>query len=574
MIQEPMVPGETNTVSLLFAVCLTFFIFATAAQVRAGTPPASIGGVSPEEAMRLGENMYNKGILPSGELMQAVVKGDILVGADKFTCASCHLRSGFGVAEGRLKSPPIDGPRLYSPAWGSRSFLTGITPGRANEKIFLPAYTDETLARALETGQDPTGRQMDDIMPKYFLNDRDMAIMVYYLKNLSSGPQPGVTEKTLRFATIVGDDVPPADREAMLGPLRNFFNNRSVSTSMDRHTRELQIWRNDDLRRVTLSVWELKGPAETWRRQLEEYYRKDPVFAFVGGMTSGTWEPIHRFCEEHRIPALFPLTDFPVVSESDWYTVYLSKGLYQEGESAARYLDDKRKEKDLSVVQVFRNNAAGAALSGAFEKTWRDLGRKAPVNISLNGNENLTADFWAKLAGKHPHAVLLLWLNAQDISALGPLTRGHAGPDMIFASFSLLGQGMYSLPEKERKFFYLTYPYALPQDSDQFKALLETWAKKGNPDVIAYKMSSLFLVLNSPLSGMRGYVYRDYFLDLVDKMPDMSVGSVSLTRGTAILYPRMSFGQGQRYASKGCYIVQLSKGPKPELVKMSEWVIH
>jgi hypothetical protein len=87
-------------------------------------------------------------------------------------------------------------------------------------------------------------------------------------------------------------------------------------------------------------------------------------------------------------------------------------------------------------------------------------------------------------------------------------------------------------------------------------------------------MSSLFLVLNSPLSGMRGYVYRDYFLDLVDKMPDMSVGSVYLSRGTAILYPRMSFGQGQRYASKGCYIVQLSEGPKPELVKMSEWVIN
>jgi hypothetical protein len=573
MMHEPMTPGKTGRVSLLFAVCLAFFIFAAAAQVRAGTPPASIGGVSPEEAMRLGENMYDKGILPSGEPMKAMVKGDIPVDADKFTCASCHLRSGFGVSEGKLNSPPVDGPRLYSPAWGSRSFLTGIKPGRANEKIFLPPYTDETLARVLETGVAPGGRQLDDIMPKYFLNDRDMAIMVYYLKNLSSGPQPGVTGTTVRFATIVGDDVPPADRQAMLGLLRNFFNNRSISATKDRHTRELQtLTQKVDLRRLELSVWELKGPAGTWRRQLEEYYRKDPVFAFVGGMTSGTWEPIHRFCEDHRIPALFPLTDFPVISESDWYTEYLSKGLYQEGESAARYLDGKRENKDLSVVQVFRNNAAGAALSGAFEKTWTDLGRKAPVNISLNGNEKLNADFWTKLAGKHPHAVFLLWVNSRDFSALGPLAKRR--PDMIFASYSLLGQGMYSLSEKERKFVYITYPYALPQDSEQFKALLETWAKKGNPDIIAYKMSSLFLVLNSPLSGMRGYVYRDYFLDLVDKVPDMSVGSVWLTRGTAILYPRMSFGQGQRYASKGCYIVQVSKGPKPELVKMSEWVIN
>jgi hypothetical protein len=36
----------------------------------------------------------------------------------------------------------------------------------------------------------------------------------------------------------------------------------------------------------------------------------------------------------------------------------------------------------------------------------------------------------------------------------------------------------------------------------------------------------------------------------------------------------MSFGTGQRYASKGCYVVQLSEGPKPELAKRSEWIIY
>jgi hypothetical protein len=40
------------------------------------------------------------------------------------------------------------------------------------------------------------------------------------------------------------------------------------------------------------------------------------------------------------------------------------------------------------------------------------------------------------------------------------------------------------------------------------------------------------------------------------------------------LFERLSFGPGQRYASKGCYIVQLSKGEKPGLIKKSDWVIH
>ena len=39
-------------------------------------------------------------------------------------------------------------------------------------------------------------------------------------------------------------------------------------------------------------------------------------------------------------------------------------------------------------------------------------------------------------------------------------------------------------------------------------------------------------------------------------------------------YERISFGPGQRYASKGCYIVQLSKGDRPELVRKSDWVVH
>jgi hypothetical protein len=40
------------------------------------------------------------------------------------------------------------------------------------------------------------------------------------------------------------------------------------------------------------------------------------------------------------------------------------------------------------------------------------------------------------------------------------------------------------------------------------------------------------------------------------------------------LYERLSFGPGQRYASKGCFIVQLTKGPKPELIRKSDWVAY
>ena len=58
--------------------------------------------------------------------------------------------------------------------------------------------------------------------------------------------------------------------------------------------------------------------------------------------------------------------------------------------------------------------------------------------------------------------------------------------------------------------------------------------------------------------------YRDNLLDVISMFPDQ-------------LYPdyeRLSFGPGQVYASKGCYIVQLTQGANPHLVKKSDWVIH
>jgi hypothetical protein len=43
---------------------------------------------------------------------------------------------------------------------------------------------------------------------------------------------------------------------------------------------------------------------------------------------------------------------------------------------------------------------------------------------------------------------------------------------------------------------------------------------------------------------------------------------------TVLDYERISFGPGQRYVSKGCYIIQLGPGDIPDLLPRSEWVIH
>jgi hypothetical protein len=73
-------------------------------------------------------------------------------------------------------------------------------------------------------------------------------------------------------------------------------------------------------------------------------------------------------------------------------------------------------------------------------------------------------------------------------------------------------------------------------------------------------------MLTEVFMHMKRNYYRDHFLDVFDMMADQTY--------TVLNYPRLSFGPGQRYASKGCYIVQLTEGPNPELMPKSDWVIH
>ncbi len=561
--------------SLLLIVVCACGLVVIPLPVAADDPGPRLKGLSLEDMLRLGEMMYRNGILPSGDPMQAIVKGDVPVDGTMSACSSCHYRSGFGTSEGRVRTPPIDGTRLYAPLSKFKGIpLKNRTGGLKNEDTYRPAYTDETLARVIRTGEDPTGRQIYDVMPIYLLSDRDTEILVAYLKNLSSGLQPGVTDTNLRFATVITEEVTKEDREALLGPLRAFIDHWRISRTMERMTRRdayLQEGTSTGLKKLSLAVWELKGPAETWRKQLEDYYQKEPAFALLGGITTGEWAPIHRFCEDHEIPAVFPITNFPVISDTDWYTLYLSKGLYQEGETTAKYHHSKDDlPKDMSVIQVFRNDRAGLVLSKAFQETWLSLGGTAPENVALDRSDQITEAFWKKLASKRKHVVVLLWLNAMDFTAFESLAKVQNRPAMVFVSSALLGKHLYSMPETVRPLVYITYPYTLPQESQKYKLSIEASLKNKNIPItnpeIAYKMYSLFSTLTGPFAMMRNYIYRDYFLELIESSPDSSA--------TPVIYPRLSFGAGQRYASKGCYIVQLTDGPHPELVKRSEWVIH
>jgi len=537
-----------------------------------------------EDALRIGERMYREGILPSGEPMKAYVMEDIPVEGSMFSCSACHQHSGLGSVEGTVVTWPTNGRELYLPRYRTGAYKVPETKEEQQKQYrpipkyyeiepARPAYTDKSLAKALALGEDPTGRTIDPIMPRYSMNDHDMAILIYYLKHLNDEFSPGVDDTTLHFATVITEGVEQEKADDMLAVLNAYVKARN---SLTRH----QLRRADfgpfytsqkskAYRKVNLQVWKLSGPEETWREQLETYYAKNPVFALVGGIASGSWQKIHEFSENYKLPCIFPITDLPVISEEDWYTLYFSKGYYQEGDSTARYIRDQMKQdallEDVKVVQIFQqNNPRSQAAARGFSTTWTSLMQRDVLQLVIK-EEQLTDEQLQKILDED--AIILAWVD--DTRLFTQIEQAGIRPRILFVSSSLLGQALFTLPEQLRNTLLVTHRQAFEENKQKSRFVVQRWLETNDIPLGHFDIQAKMYFLNWMLPGavkrMQSYFYRDYFIEGFDMMIDQDYAIA--------VYPRLSFGPGQRYVSKGCYIARLKQGEK-KLLPVSDWVIH
>lgn len=560
---------------------------------------------SAAEIERLGKKMYRDGLLPSGEEMQAVIKGDVHVPGPSFSCVSCHLHSGIGSIEGEILTPPTNGAKLYKPYYQ----YNPVTPdpkgppksmmdNPAAAPLYRRAYTDAALAEVIRSGINPEGRKLNPVMPQYLIDDSDMAILIAYLKTLSAEISPGVTDKEIRFATVIAGDVPAAERQEMMAMLNAIIDDHNRKARIKNRYQKFGTTMRPagfNYPAMKLVPWELKGSPAGWRQQLEEHYRREPVFALLGGLSASDWRPVHEFSEQNRIPCLLPVTDLPVISDTDWYTLYFSRGAYQEGEAAARYLGrSETLTAERPVLQIVEDTARARAVAAGFQDAWKDLGRTAPLTVLLAPGEQVSAAAVRRLSGKEQPSAILLWTSDGTASALGELARNEAPRQPVHVSSTLLKHALGQIPDQARPFTYVSSPFRLERGKDLFHTNAGAWMLKRSVPLSGLRVSSRLFSLTKVLlepfqvvkrdfnpAGLgKGLVimeeqfemmlhvrrnyYRDYLFDVIGMMADSD----------SLDYERISFGPGQRYISKGCYIVQLAPGPKAELIRKSDWVIY
>ncbi|MDB5777409.1 MAG: hypothetical protein JWP38_3542 [Herbaspirillum sp.] len=510
------------------------------------------------------QRLYREAILPSG----ATIRGDrgangAVEGVDA-ACVNCHRRSGFGTTEGKFVIPPIAGKYLFRPH-GSRPedidfrYGPGFVPKRE-------PYTDATLARAIRDGVGRDGTPLNALMPRFALDDVAMADLIAYLKNLSSDSTPGVSDDTLHFATIVTPDADPVKRKGMLDVLNQFFHDKNEFIRGG-----LQPMKSGNavmyrvIRKWQLHIWELSGPADTWERQLHALSAAEPVFAVISGLGGTNWAPVHRFCEQEAIPCLLPNVELPVNAEQDFYSIYFSRGVLLESQLMARRLDrDGTAKGARRAIQIFRQGDIGRQAADALETELKTMGWKSESRVL--GKSDAARDLARAVEGAEAGDALILWLRPPDLALL---PSGAAKSRDVFVSGLMAELENAPFPPSWRERVQMTYPFDVPELRKIRMNFPLGWFKVRHIAVVSEQVQSdTYLacrILSESLGDMLDSFVRDYLVEQVETML-----SKRLVNG---YYPRLGLAPGQRFASKGGYIVRFANSDPTQPAIDGTWIV-
>ncbi len=556
---------------------------------------AGVCAAAPPEPATSGQDIFLRGVLPDGTRLQGRREDGTNVTGTAAACATCHRGSGLGAVEGTVWIPPITGPALFG--GGSQEVVVRLDR-RFNTAVSVPhpPYTAAEFGKIITDGVRPDGTRLRGLMPRYELNTNNTAALAAYLQTLGRVPAPGIRGGSVHLATVITPEVTPARRDALKATLLAFVAQRNVSQeaglrkkipAAERRLRTRRPW--------VLDFWELTGGPNEWSAQLAAHQAAQPVFALLSGTTATDWRPVANFCEASAVACWFPTLDtVPSATAAERFTLYFNQGVALD---AAVIAADFTVHEGRDLLVIHDGSPAGLAAAASLQST----------------------------VGSHGHRLQMLDLPHTAVTAVrSALVHQERKDAVVLLGGAGLATMLEALPAPKSR-VYLAYgddptvanllPAAWKAQTvavDRFEQgklreagvkRFREWAHSRALDVVDERLqaeaffAASFLAMT--VTDLLNNLQPDYLIERAqdtlsmreaerlqmevqalmsggggrrpvvplrgDGATQLDLATQNARTGTSI-YPRLSLGPGQHYASQGAFLKELGNGKSRWLV--------
>jgi hypothetical protein len=237
-----------------------------------------------------------------------------------------------------------------------------------------------------------------------------------------------------------------------------------------------------------------------------------------------------------------------------------------EAQALAKFLLEDGGER-MPLTQVWRRDDAGVAAASAFRQAWLAGGGTLLNERELDVAPD--AAFWQQLVRQAPGSTMVLWLRSQDLAQAHTLTEPASPVKSVYLSSNLNPGRQSGLAAQAGGRVRMVYPQDLPAAREARLRAARRWLQSKGIALIDEKLQmNAYLaatVTGLVVSHSMDTYSREYLLERMEHR----VG----TANEPSIYPRLSLGPGQRYASKGSYIVQATGAEDRDLKALSDWIV-
>lgn len=471
--------------------------------------------LSPNESA--GKRLYREGISGSGEpIMARVGAAGMLLPATSLPCANCHGADGLGRPEGGVRPPDLRWSRLTS-SYGQQHIN-----GRA-----YPAYTEGTLARAIQEGRDPGNNRLDPAMPRFVLPMNDQRNLTAYLKRVAEDRDPGLTPDSLHLGTLLPSQGPLSEEGATVAAVLQGSVAR-INEAGGIHGRQLRLTIVDP------------GPDRASAEQaLDQLIEQEQVFALIAPLAPALDSDLAARLERAGIPLIGPLSLLGTAQASRQIFEPLP-GLREQLIALADYAID-----NLRVLQ------------GPTLITYPDEPSQRLAAQSLG--QYLQDHAWQKVSLKaYDSAQDELPLGSRSVfylgsgggfSGLAERLQAAGQVPYLFAASNQVAGDLLQVPSDFSRRVFLAYPF-VPSDWTLAGRLALTQLRErqglgGQHAMLQVGAFSSMLLLSEGMKQAGRDASREKLISALEGLHNFDTG----------LTPLISFGPGRRQGLRGAHIV-------------------